>query len=172
MSPPVTMALMYHTVHKNDKKMQRYGVSSLRLRNKATNNGYVGNGMGNSSTKNSSPPSDFPPTPAPDDEKDSRNHSQLSLIQWSKSNLSKISSVSTGTWCCSGPTRPRRRSNTVSTQKWAILNRAIGYVIAWGLTWIPTRIMVLLHITSDGFLIFHSILPSARRLQLHRVRIS
>ena len=128
----VTMALMYWTVHKLDKKIQQYGTGALRLRTKAANN-YVGNIHGNLSTNNS--PNGFPA--APHDGKISGNHSRLALIQCLKTKLSKVPCIDT--CCSSGHKRPR--SNKLASQKRAILNSAIGYIIAWCLSWIPGGIL-------------------------------
>ena len=125
----VTMAFMYRTVRKVEKKMQKYGAGSLsRLRNKARKNN-IGNNKGNANITSNSASGSLPHRDERRDEGTSENNSRRFILfpQWLKTNLSKIP--------CNGNCRSSGRSNSVSSQKRAILHRAVGYVIAWGLAW-------------------------------------
>ena len=136
------MALMYHTVRKAEKTMQKYGVGALRLRKKGANKhpGNITNG--NASISNISPRGSTPSHPH---DKDSENDSRFSFIQWLKTNYRKIPFVNS---CCSSG-RNTFRPTTISSQKRAILHRAMGYVTGWGLTWIPFFVVAILQFRGE-----------------------
>lgn len=94
--------------------MQNYGVSVFRLR---VNNNPTSNG-----TTDSGPRIVF----------------FRKIISFFASIMTRISGF------CGGNNRPTIRSNTVISQKRAILRRAIGYAVAWAAVYIPWIFFVLM----------------------------
>ena len=132
----VTMVLMYCTVRKAEKRMQIYGVGSLRLKKKAANKNHLGNNTNRNASTSTISPCGSPP--APPQENYSGNHGRLSIIQCLKANCRKIP-------CMNSPCNSERnnlKKTTIALQKRAILHRAVGYVAAWGLSFIPLLIYI------------------------------
>ena len=130
----VTMALMYRTVYNVERKMRKYGVGALRLREERRNS-YASafSGIAPNGNSNGTPPD--------------AGDSKRILVQWLKSKICCINSS-----CIAGGRSPISRSNTASSQKRSILHRAAGYVFAWAVSWIPWFLAVTR--TSGVFMVY------------------
>jgi uncharacterized membrane protein len=126
----VTMAKMYRSVAKIEKRMQKYGVSALRFRTSLA-------------------------VPTANTNSGADQQEAISFAGKLKK-LSKYLCFRCPCACdagCYDPERPSRttKSNKMTSQKRAILQMAFGYTGAWLLTWSPYLVSVVLFVVSSSY---------------------
>ena len=110
-----TMFLMYQSILKIEKNMQKYGVGALRLRTRSVRFGGVGGEN--------------------EDNKDD-SHASSTMMASIKHSINQITSSFVGTKKERFPLSSSTRSNQAKSQKRAVVYMATYYCIAWALSYV------------------------------------